>query len=142
MGMANTGTVSTYIGSGETATLEICYRLRKWENTPIGGWTVHRADNGRRLGWLTRSSSDGLWDARVAEEAFRGTGPDDTGDSLDDVPDHLIRTSHVTGGQVPVAHAESTRDSAAANLLSYLHDHRAPAVGYGRHYGVRRWADR
>jgi hypothetical protein len=117
---------------------------RMWKGEPIGGWSVVRADNGRYLGWLRRPaaiySSWVRWEVRVHEEAFRGDGPDNTGELLDKVPDWLLRghycddTTVVGGGR--------TRDEAAFELLLWLDDKHAPAVGYGQHPEVCRWADR
>ena len=122
-----------------TTEMDVTYRKRGY-----GGWYVTRADNGRQLGWLCRTTGTAsgmpLWAARISESAFRGTGPGDEGDVLDTVPPHL--SSSNTDGTVDAIGYGRTRQVAAEELLSELLRRHAPAVGYPAHHQVRRWADR
>jgi hypothetical protein len=115
--------------------LLVIFRKREW-----GGWYVTRADNGRHLGWLCLDRETGLWEARMSESAYRGTGTDDQGDILDTVPAYLTHSN--SDGTVRPCGCGSTRMEAAEELLSRLLRHHASAVGYGAHYDVKRWADR
>lgn len=93
-----------------------------------------RADNRRHLGWVIKDAKKpSLWTWRVASDAFRGDGVDDTGLVTDEVPNFLTRSG---AGYARPAHCG--RQSAAEGLVRFLVDNRAPAVGYGRHPDVRR----
>lgn len=116
---------------------------RRWDGQDIGGWSVVRADNGRHLGWVCQPALGDhpkwvRWQARVAEEAFIGDGPDDTGHVMDKVPEWLLGA----GGRGAVIGEGRNRDEAVFELLMWLDGKWAPAVGHGRHGEVRRWADR
>jgi hypothetical protein len=126
-------TIADFLDHSNDFTVEIAYRKRSY-----GGWEVVRADNGRRLGWLCKD--DEGWSAYVSSDAFRGDSADDRGESLDEVPLYLF------GGQCQVVSDriafEATRDDAAGQIVRRLHKYSAPALGFGRRYDVRRWADR
>jgi len=140
---ATTATVVTFDwhhGSGQfsAVTVEIVYRKRQW-----GGWEVKRADNGRDLGWVVQPYKEKTWDAHVTSAAFRGTGPDDEGNLLDDVSAYLY--NGVTGRPAEchaVAEGCRGRDEAAQEMIRHLYAKSAPAVGFGPHYLVRPWASR
>lgn len=116
-----------------------------WKRRDFGGWLLVERKSGRILGWITRSDEDGRrsdWQARIASEAFRGSGPDDRGDLLDRVPGYLYRA--VRGnplGSDPIGTAPN-RWRAASLMLTHLVRHRAPAVGFGTHHEVIRWIPR
>ncbi|MFY1595538.1 hypothetical protein [Micromonospora sp. WMMD737] len=120
--------------------LLVRFTRRKW-----GGWYVVRADNGRDLGWADRVTAGehaGLWSARVCSSAFRGRGPDDTGDLLDRVEPRLHRGEH---GRPFVSRAidyADTRAQAAWSIVAHLVREHAPAAGYPRHYGVELYRTR
>lgn len=121
--------------------LRIAYRR---DSEAGGRWIVCRADNGRRLGWLCPSvDRAGTWDAWVDQDAFRGTGPDDRGDILDDVTGYLyLAYTDGTARQRPVWVGGATRDDAAQEIFRHLVRDRAPAAGFylpNGHYGVRRY---
>ena len=131
-----------------TRTFEVSYTKREY-----GGWHVRLASNRRLLGWLTRTYPDHPdggrdwdrptgWDAHCASDAFRGTGPDDEGDILDDVPTDLYGGVQDTAFQSHTIGSGRTRDEATSELISRLWSKSAPALGFGPHYRVRRWADR
>jgi hypothetical protein len=127
-------TARDWRGGGHDTTIEVVFRKRL-----SGGWYVNRADNGRQLGWLCKE--DGGWSARITSRAFCGTGPDDTGASLDSVPLHLFRggNSEFESRSIGI---EQDRTYAAHLIVNHLVDQGAPAVGFGAHYAVRRWEDR
>lgn len=121
-------------------TFDVFWRRRDW-----GGWYLVERKSGRTLGWITRSDeterrSD--WQVRIASEAFRGSGPDDRGDLLDKVPGYLYRAT--PGNPLGSQALTTARDrwQAAYYLLTHLVRHRAPAVGFGAHHEVIRWASR
>lgn len=119
---------------------EIAYRFTR---RSYGGWNVVRADNGRSLGWLCRTTDefgDQCWSVHVSSSAFRGTGPNDTGDLLDSIPGDLHRGDNSC--QSRSIALVRTRDEGAQELVWYLNREMAPAVGHGPHYRVRRWVDR
>lgn len=152
--MTTTVTVTDYDGTFDREagrypefSVEVRFTTRTFTGTDgakvkIGGYNVVRADNGRNLGWVTKSE-DGTWAARVAQGAFRGEGIDDQGDVLDSVDDYAINMerAHVNGalpGQRPVS-IDSSRAYAAEGVVRWLLARRAPALGFGRHYAVKRW---
>lgn len=117
---------------------EIVYQVR-YVKREYGGWTLVRADNGRHLGWVAKRYGTSDWSAHVDPTAFKGTGPDDEGDLLDKVDLHLFNgESQLASRSIGV---ESKRDDAAEMIIRRLHERHAPALGFGQHYGVRRWAD-
>jgi len=143
--------LTVYTG-GETRYWEVAF-TRRHGRSP-GDYYVHLAGPGgkpgRKLGWVVTDPEGDGWAARALQDAFRGTGPDDPGNWQDKVPDYLVRahgSSHerVGGGK--------TREDAAADLLYWLNDKHAPALGHGPHYDVtpyvspwcpgseQRWAD-
>jgi hypothetical protein len=110
-------------------------------------WVVCRADNGRRLGWLSPNLDyPGTWNAYVDEDAFRGTGPDDRGDLLDRVGGFYVEAySDGSGRQRPITEGAANREDAATAIFTHLVRHRAPAAGFHQpegHYGVTTWASR
>lgn len=112
----------------------------RYSKREFGGWIVRLNDNDRELGWLTRSPDGERWEARVSSVAFRGQYPGDTGYVLDDVPTYLHNGSDRFSSR-KIAD-ETTRREAAVEILWHLVRHEAPAVGFGPHPAVRRWADR
>jgi hypothetical protein len=136
--------VTDYDSRGESGewlvrTYEIIYRRREW-----GGWKVCLL-NGRCIGWLCPSNDDKGrpgWEGRIEPSAFRGAGPDDQGNVLDEVPDDLYGASSGPHGGCRAVAWGRDRDEATREILRKLVGRRAPAVGFGAHYRVRPWADR
>jgi hypothetical protein len=134
----------TYSGDrvGEWPTLEvdIAYRRRTWTTDDgkkawLGGWRVVNTANDRELGWVAGDAESG-WSAHITSDAFRGDGTTgDKGEILDDVPHHLYHYGN--GGCQPIIVDCTTREEAAEELVYHLAKHRAPALGFGRHYLVR-----
>lgn len=117
--------------------LEIRFTKREY-----GGWNVVRADNGRLLGWLCKGKFDDgkpCWNAYLSSTAFQGDGPDDKGYVLDEVPLHLFRGKNEFTSECITW--EDTREWAATEIFRHLFRNQAPAVGFGRHYAVKRWHD-
>ena len=111
----------------------------KFTRRDYGGWIIRRKDTGRELGWVVQSD-DGLWSSHVAGSAFLGDGPTDEGDLLDKVEWHLFNSPD--GFKSSPIDYDRTRTDAAFNIVHRLANYEAPAVGFGRHSGVSRWADR
>lgn len=121
-------------GGGARIPVQILFRRRRQ-----GGVFVL---NGRRiLGWLRydphHPEPDRKWTVYVSASAFRGTGVADRGDEREVVPMELrgaVGDSHAAGPQrhEPVGHGAS-RKEAVTVLVAWLTDHRAPALGFGRH---------
>lgn len=124
-------------GRGDFVEFEVRFTKREW-----GGWVVRRADNGRELGWMYRSTDEKTWTSYVSDEAFRGSGKDDKGDILDRVPAYLSRRLGESFRHDPVAVGCTTRVCAAAEILDWLDREHAPAMGYGPHYMVAPWESR
>jgi hypothetical protein len=124
------------VGERPTLDVEIVYRKRILDmgdgrQVWIGGWDVVNAANDRRLGRVCGDPKSG-WSAYVAADAFRGDGETgETGDVLDEVPRHLYHWNE------PVDVDGRTRDSVLEELVYHLAKHRAPALGFRRHYLVR-----
>lgn len=128
-----------WVAVAKNRELQIRYTRREF-----GGWYVTRLDNGRILGWVVRNPDNPKsWDARLNPGAFRGTGPDDEGDILDEVSPYLFNGSdNLTSRPISVG-CKTQLDGADAILYQLIRDN-APAVTdmpYG-HYAVKRWADR
>lgn len=134
-------TITVQAADGAEHIVDVRYRLR----TPGGradGWYVVRADNGRTLGWVTQDDAPRLlraerWGGRISDEAFRGAGVEDTGHVLDRVPGEL--TLRVVGNRHDTVTRKETRDEAALDIVAWLVDHRAPAVGFPAHPAVITW---
>lgn len=127
---------ATDAGGHPTIVFEIAYTRREWRD----GWTVTLAGTGRRLGWLVPARDDHGdrvkgWDARALPDAFRGDGPDDQGDPLDQVPDDLYGAR--SDGSIRAIAWGIDRDAAVRELVRILYGKRAPALGFGAHYRVR-----
>jgi hypothetical protein len=102
----------------------------------LGGWHVVLASNGRLLGWVVPARhGPGGWEARIHAEAFRGTGPGDTGSTMDDVPDDLFAGTGPASCRA--VGYEKDRADAAQVIVQWLYDHSAPAAGFGPHYRVK-----
>jgi hypothetical protein len=135
-------TTVTWPGLGKSVqvTTEIAYRKREY-----GGWNVHLAANGRLIGWVTPNHHDRDynrvvgWSAHIAASAFRGSGPDDEGHVMDEVPAYLYGGTG-SGGSGTIATGRN-RDEAVSEMLYRLHEKHAPALGYGRHYAVKAYDD-
>lgn len=96
---------------------------------------------GRIVGWVTRNEDGKTWDVRCASAAFRGSGPDDEGHVLDKVPARLTYETEPFRHDA-IAVKNSTLEDAAFELAMHLAQHKAPAIGYGPHYEVKKWSDR
>ncbi|WBB94132.1 hypothetical protein [Verrucosispora sp. WMMC514] len=117
----------------------VSFKRREW------GWGIVRADNGRLLGWTAKVSAGehaGRWSAHVASGAFRGDGPDNDGDILDEVHHYLHNgvpnNSFVSN---PIDYHERRAD-AAHTVVAHVVYKQAPAVGYPRHPQVRPYRTR
>jgi hypothetical protein len=128
-------TVRNWRGDGY---MTVAVRYRKRES---GGWSILRADNERRLGWICKGYREPDWSAYVDSEAFRGDGVNDTGHVLDDVPLYLFNGENTVLHR-PVSEGCPKREDAVEAIILWLNKHGANALGYGSHYDVRRWADR
>lgn len=122
----------------EIRTIEL--RYRRDERMP-DRWNVRRADNDRLLGWVypPRAGNDKAWTAHVASGAFRGDDVNDEGDILDHVPAYLYNGSEAETFKCPTITRSGSRYDAVIELLSWLLRKHAPAMGYGRHFEVRRY---
>ncbi|MEU3452251.1 hypothetical protein ABZ671_01210 [Micromonospora sp. NPDC006766] len=122
--------------------LLVRFTRREWG----GGWNVVRADNGRTLGWTGKvgpvGEHAGLWSAHVCHSAFRGDGPDDTGDPFDRVDPRLH--NGVPGEPFTCKAIDycDRRGSAAWSIVSHLVWEHAPAAGYPRHRRVEQYRTR
>lgn len=118
----------------------LCHDARQSYFVKPGDYWVARADNRRILGSLERTRdlldrvTDNRWHAWPVADAFRGDHFDDEGDILDDVPDDMYARS----GRVGMG-GFSHRDGSTESLLQHLYRWRAPALGFGRHWDVRRY---
>lgn len=132
--------VTVYIGGG-TSYWEVDFT----RNDRGDRWYVRLHGGKALLGWLTAYAGEGGgWCAHVATEAFQ-VHPYDT------VPGYLVRR-YSGSGHAPLA-SGNTRAEAASELLYWLHQKHAPALGFGPHYDVdayddpwcpgseQRWAD-
>lgn len=131
--MTDTGYMTTTleIDSNGIETVDVKFTKRTY-----GGWIVRRADNNRPLGWLTRDETG--WEARLDSSAFRGTGKDDLGDVLDDVPGWL-HNGEANGLVSRSIGTFPNREEAAWEICWRLIRNEAPAMGFGPHYAVKTW---
>ncbi len=135
------GVIPTYAHHSDGTTRVVLVRFTRRD---IGGWTVVRADNGRRLGWTVRQDHGehrGRWSVHIDPQAFHGDDVDDVGDLLDTV-DARFYNGDGRRFHSPAVEYDRDRAEAAHSIVRWLTRHDAPAVGYGRHRGVDRWADR
>jgi hypothetical protein len=133
-------TVTVHFTGGYERTLTIEFTPRKY-----GGWVVSNVGTGRLLGWLVYDKAKPVrtrWEARAYESAFRGDGLDGTSDAgheLDFVPAHLV--GRVSSTMYQAVGLAKSRTEAAYELLHWLCEASAPAVGFESHPEVRRWED-
>ena len=135
-------------GGGVPLTVYMGGATRYWEVDFTRGqhgdrWYVCLHGAKTHLGWLVKDGDGDGWAARVSTEAFQVH-------SLDRVPGYLTRASST--GHSPVGGGKTMAD-AAGDLLRWLEDRHAPALGHGPHYDVdayddpwcpgsnQRWAD-
>lgn len=118
-------------------TVDVVFK-RRFPGACPQGWTVHRADNGRELGWVIgpKESSAGTWIAYACDGAFRGDDINDGGYILDKVPDNLTKRGDgwntITG---------ATRQEVTATLIQELCREHATVLGFGRNYRVERYRE-
>lgn len=118
--------------------------LVRYTRRDLGGWNAVRADNGRLLGWMVRASAGeyaGQWSAHIASGAFRGDGPDDEGDVMDQVDKYLHNGGSDSLSSRAIEYCEN-RERAADAIVSQLVREHAPAVGYPQHPGVKPYRTR
>lgn len=114
-----------------------------WNREGQPDYYVMRADNRRILGTIERvcdkvgKPKKDTWAAWPCSEPFRGDHfDDDSHDAMDKVPDRYSRSPRAGWNPLDVT---STRDEAVEALLTHLYRHQAPAMGFGRCWGVERF---